>query len=666
MKAQIDRSVQPKPEPAPEIKLEKPVTFKLKNGLEVLVVENHKLPRVTASLTLDNPPIVEGEKAGLADLTGSLIGNGSKNLSKEKFDEKVDYLGARVNFWATGARASSLSKYFPEVFGLMADAALNPVFSKEEFDKKVAQTKDGLKSEEKNAKSIANRVRKVIGYGKNHPYGEFTSKESIEKISLEDVKNHYNTYFKPNHAYLVVVGDVNPKEVKKLVKKYFKKWKQGEIENPEFPTPKNVAKTEIDFINMPDAVQSQVGAVYTTKLQMKDPDYHAVLVANQILGGDFNSYLNMNLREKHGYTYGARSSINPDKYASMFRTSASVRNEVTDSTVMETLKEINRIRTENVTKENLRNVKASYSGKFVRALEQPRTVANYALNIKTNDLPEDFYKNYLKNINAVTVEDVKRVANKYFDADHARIIVVGKAVDVLPNLEKIGLKINYFDKYGNPTKKPKMSKPIPKGVTVKTVVDKFVKAIGGKDKVNAIKSVKQKFVAEIQGQKLEMTKIDMAPNKSASIVSVGGMVMNKTVFDGKKGYVMQRGMKKDLTGKDLEKNKNRKHLLSELDLVDKGELIAIEPIDGKDAYVIKKDDEKIYFDVDRGFKIRIVKTKKDPTGKAVDQVINFADYKEVDGLKVPQMVIIPMGPMVLEFKAVETKINKDVTDADFE
>ncbi len=666
MKAQVDRSVQPKPGPAPEINLEKPVTFKLKNGLEVLIVENHKLPRVTASLTLDNPPIIEGEKAGLSDLTGSLLGNGSKKLSKEKFDEQVDYLGARVNFWSTGARASSLSKYFPEVFGLMADAALNPVFTQEEFDKKIKQTLDGLKAEEKSVKAVSNRVRKAIGYGENHPYGEFTSKESIQKITLDDVKKHYNTYFKPNKAYLVIVGDVNPKEVKKLVKKYFKKWEKGGIKTPEFPQPKNVAKTEIDFIDMPNAVQSEVGVVYNTKLQMKDPDYHAVLVANQILGGDFNSYLNMNLREKHGYTYGARSGINPDKYASMFRTSASVRNEVTDSTVIQTLKEINRIRTENVTEENLKNVKAGYSGKFVRALEKPRTIANYALNIKTNDLPEDFYKNYLKNINAVSVSDVKRVANKYFDADHARVVVVGKAVDVLPNLEKLGYKINYYDKYGNPTSKPKMSKPIPKGVTVKTVVDKFIKAIGGKDKINSVKSIKQKFNAEIQGQKIDLTNIAMAPNKRASIVGAGGMVMQKSVFNGKDGYTMARGMKKPLDAEKLEKAKNETQPISELGLLKTGELIAIEPIDGKDYYVIKNNDEKVYFDVESGLKSRILKTQKAPNGKEVTQVIRFLDYKDVDGVKLPHKILVPMGPMTLEFKAVETKINQDVSDADFE
>ena len=154
MQAQIDRSVQPKPGPAPVINIKKPVTFKLKNGLEVLVVENHKLPRVTMSLTLDNPPVVEGDKAGLSDMMGSLLGSGSKNISKEKYDEEIDFLGAKVFFWKTGVRANSLSRYFPKVVSLVADAVLNPKFTEEEFNKNVKQTLDEVKAGEKSVSNI--------------------------------------------------------------------------------------------------------------------------------------------------------------------------------------------------------------------------------------------------------------------------------------------------------------------------------------------------------------------------------------------------------------------------------------------------------------------------------------------------------------------------------
>ena len=162
--AQIDRSVQPKPGPAPKINLGKPQTFELKNGLKVLVVENHKLPRVSASLTIDNTPIFEGEKAGVSSLTGSLLGSGTKNIGKDAFNEEVDYLGANISFGSQSARLSSLSKYFPRVLELMADAAQNPIFTQEEFDKEANLLKDGIKSGENSVLNIANRVQNLLSY----------------------------------------------------------------------------------------------------------------------------------------------------------------------------------------------------------------------------------------------------------------------------------------------------------------------------------------------------------------------------------------------------------------------------------------------------------------------------------------------------------------------
>ena len=321
--AQIDRSKQPKPGPTPTINLGKPQTFELKNGLKVLVVENHKLPRVSATLSLENGPIYEGEKAGVSSLTGSLLGSGTTSISKDKFNEEIDYLGARVFFSSQSANINSLSKYFPRVLELMADAAINPVFTQEEFDKQVAQLLDGIKSGEKSVSNIANRVQNLLTYGKDHPYGEYASKETVEKVTLGDVQNFYKNYFAPNNAYLVIVGDVDFKSVKKLVKNNFKDWKPGLLPSYSIPEVKNVDATEIDFIDMPNAVQSEVAVINTLNLKMSDPDYFAALLANKILGGGGEGRLFLNLREAHGFTYGAYSSIGNNNYtASKFEASA--------------------------------------------------------------------------------------------------------------------------------------------------------------------------------------------------------------------------------------------------------------------------------------------------------------------------------------------------------
>ena len=195
---------------------------------------------------------------------------------------------------------------------------------------------------------------------------------------------------------------------------------------------------------MPNATQSSITVTNNVDLKQSDEDYFAALMANAILGGGTDSYLFKNIREDKGYTYSVGSSLGNSRYGvSRFNASAKVRNAVTDSAVVEFLKEIKRIRTEPVEIQTLDNAKAQYVGSFVRRLERPQTIASYALNIRRNNLPEDFYSNYLENINKVSVEDVQRVANKYFKLDNARVVVVGKGADVLENLEKVGLPIKY-------------------------------------------------------------------------------------------------------------------------------------------------------------------------------------------------------------------------------
>lgn len=668
LSAQIDRSVQPKPGPSPKINLGKPETFELKNGLKVLVVENHKLPRVSATLTIDNNPIFEGDKAGVSSLTGSLIGSGTTNISKDAFNEEVDYLGARLSFSTRGARLNSLSKYFPRILELMADGSQNPVFTQEDFDKEINLLLDGIKSSEKSVATIANRVQSALAYGKNHPYGEFISKETVEKITLSDVQNFYNTYYKPNNAYLVIVGDVNFKEVKKLVKKHFNKWKKGDLPTYTIPAVNNVAKTEINFIDMPNAVQSDVTVLNTVNLKMSNPDYFAVKLANKILGGGGEGRLFLNLREDKGYTYGAYSNIGSNqKTASTFKSSAQVRNMVTDSAAVEFIKEIKKFRDTKVTVEELNNTKAAYVGNFVRNVEKPQTVAGYALNIRINKLPENFYETYLTKINDVTIEDIQRVAQKYFSADNARIIITGKALDVLPNLEKLPYKINYFDKYANATEKPEMTKPIPKGVTKQTVFDNYFEAIGGTDKVNSITSLSTKAEASLQGMALTMVSKSMAPNKQSVIMTGMGMTLSKMIFDGEKGYSEQQGRKTELSGDILEKTKANIVPFPETGYStdEKISLEKIEPINGSDAYVVKNgDDTTIYYDVATGFKVKQV-TKIEAGGRTMFQTLDFLNYKEVNGVKFPHLLKMTAGPQILEFITKEIVINEGVSDSDF-
>lgn len=668
MQAQ-DRT-QPKPGPAPKINIKKPETFSLPNGLKVLVVENHKLPRVSYSLTIDNTPYAEGNKKGVDDLTSSLIGNGSTKTAKDTFNEEIDFLGANINFYSSGASASGLSKHAKRIMELMAEGALMPNFTQDEFDKEKDKLIEGLKTQEKSVTAVASRVERVLAYGRNHPSGEYLSEETINNVSLEDVKENYRTYFVPEHAYLVIVGDVKTKDVKKLVENLFGSWTKATAPRLSYSNPSNVQYSQINFVDMPNAVQSEITILNTVNLKMTDADFFPVILANQVYGGDFNSYLNMNLREAHGWTYGARSSIGFDKNIySLFKANTQVRNAVTDSAVVEALKELKKIRTEKVTDEILNNVKAGYIGKFVMQVEKPATVARYALNIETEGLPTDFYENYIKNINAVTPDDIMRVANKYFLADNARIIVVGKGSEVIAGLESTKIPIFYFDKFGNPTEKPAMKKPVPAGVTAKTVIDAYVAAIGGDKAVKSVKSIAYTGSTTIPQAPMPLSYSSKMDSKGRMMIelSMAGMgSIMKQVVNGNTGYMMQQGQKKVLEGEELAKMKENAVLFNETLLATKtGVTISgIEPMNGSDAYAVVDGDTTYYFDVKSGLKTAESSTEEQG-GQKMTRVTNFNDYRAVKGVKVPFNTIMNVG-FELDIKMSDVKINEDVSDVDFQ
>ncbi|MDQ6528058.1 pitrilysin family protein [Flavobacterium sp. LHD-85] len=658
---------QPKPGNAPVVNIKKPQTFVLSNGMKVLVVENHKLPRVSYTLTLDNAPFTEGNKKGVDELTSSLIGNGTKKTTKEAFNEEIDFYGANINFTSQGAYASTLSKYSGRVLELLAEGALQPNFTQTEFDKEKAKLLEGLKADEKSVPAISNRVVDVLAFGKNHPNGEYLSEETVKNVTLADVQNNYNTYFVPENAYLVVIGDVKFKDVKTAVEKLFSGWKKQTAPKNTYPNPTNVSNLQIDFVDVPNAVQSEISLVNTLNLRMSDPDFFPAVIANQILGGDFNSYLNMNLREQHAWTYGANSSIGSGKYVTKFKASSAVRNTVTDSAVVQFVKEIKRIRTERVDPEVLRNVKAGYIGRFVMQVEKPQAVARYALNIETEKLPADFYEKYIQTINNVTADDIYRVANKYFLLDNMRIVIVGKGSDVLPGLEKLQIPISYFDKYGNPVEKPSTKKEAPKDISAKTVFENYIKAIGGEQAVTAVKTLYMNGSTTIPQAPTPLTFTSKLDSKGKMMVSLsmGTMNLMKQVVNEKGAYVEQQGQRKNLEGEDLAEMKANAAPFEELQLVKRTDLKVegIEPINGNDAYVIKDGKTKYYYDVKSGLKTAESKVREQ-AGKSVEQITNFNDYKEVKGVKVPFNLVQNVG-FELDIKMSDIKINEGVSEKDF-
>ncbi len=663
MNAQIDRS-QPKPGPAPQITIKEPVQFVLKNGLKVLVVEDHKLPKVTFNLTLDNTPDTEGELVGVDDLLGSMLGNGTQKIPKDKFIEEIDFLGAEIDFYSAGASAHCLSKYSARVLELLSQGALEPLLTQEEFDKEKAKHIEGLKAGDKNIKGIADRVQNALLYGKKHPFGEFTTEESINKVKLQDVLAHYKRYFVPENAYLIVVGDVDVDQIKKQANQLFDTWAKKPITVSAYKTPKNVTKSEINIIDVPHAVQSEIAVLNCVELPMSSPDYFAGLLANQILGGGGEGRLFLNLREKHGWTYGAYSGLHASKYVSKFKASTSVRNTVTDSAVVEILNEIKKIRLEKVSEEDLKNAKAKYIGNFVMGIEKPETVARHALNVASQSLPKDFYVDYIKNIERVTPEQIQAVAQKYFMIDNLRITVTGKASDISEGLEKLNLPVTYFDKYANQTVKPE-KKVVSNDISVATVFQKYFDAIGGKTKLEAIHNVKTVSSSTIQGMAVTLKTIVTSKNQMVVDLQMMGNSMMKQVYNDGTGFISQQGKKDVLYGDMLEEMKESAYPFPELNYEDtEWTLKGIESFEGKEVYVLDKKGASMYFDRTTGLKLGEKKTQE-IEGQTVEQLTVLDDYRDVKGVKYPFKKTMNVGiEMVLETKTIE--VNTEVLAKDFE
>ncbi|MBS1550360.1 MAG: insulinase family protein [Bacteroidetes bacterium] len=650
----IDINKMPTPGPTPVINIAKPNTFQLKNGLTVMVVENHKLPRVSASLSMDRPPVYEGTVAGVAEVMSDQFENGTQNISKDEFNKKVDFLGANIGFSSSGASANTLSKYFPQVLSLMADAIVNPKFSADEIKTSKERMIEGLKSEEKNASSIASRVSNALMYGKNTSRGEFTTEESIGKIGINDVQDFYKKYYAPDNAYLVIVGDVKMNEVKPLVEKVFDGWKKSNTVFTKLEPAANVAKTEIDVVDVPTAVQSVISISNLNDLKVGSKDYFPAIIANYILGGGGEARLFMNLREKNAFTYGAYSSMSPGKYSSDFSAESSVRNEVTDKAVVEFMKELNGIST--IKPEELANAKAKLKGDFIRSMESPGSIARFALNQKVQNLPANFYTDYLKSIDAVTAEDVTRAVKANILPNQSRIFIAGKASQITEGLEKLGYPVKFFDNQANPVAKPQVQK-VDASVTVASVMDKYIAAIGGKDALAKINSTTMLASTTMQGMTLDMKEIKAKGGKMSQSVSVMGNTVQKMVFDGKDGRMEVQGQKMPIPADKKAEMLKETEVFPELSMAKSADVKVggIEKFNNEDCYVIKDGDTTYYYSVKSGLKV----------GEADKDVPTiFSDYQLVSGVKMPFTISQSMQGMDIVFKVKSYEINK-ATEADF-
>ena len=659
----IDRSTAPSPGPARVPTIASYESFELKNGLKVFVVEDHKLPRISMSLILDRDPIVEGEKAGYVAIAGDLLGSGTTTRTKAQLDEEVDFMGARFSTSASSMNIGGLSKYTDDLVEIMSDVLLNPSFETEEFEKLKSQMTSGLKANADDPDAIAGNLRGATLYGLEHPYGEVMTESTVEAVTLEDCKNYFSSYFRPNIAYMVVIGDITVKDAKKKLSKALKGWKASDVPAHDYEKTSVPSAGRIVMVDKPSAVQSVVWLGNVIDLPQGHPDIEPLRIANQILGGGMSGRLFTNLREDKAFTYGAYSSFGIDELNSTFGASAKVRNEVTDSAIVEFLMEIGRMRTESVTEEDLIAAKASLSGAFGRSLESTSSAANFALNIARYGLPSDYYNNYLARLEAVTAEDVMRVSNQYMKTDNLTISVVGKAQDVAAGLAAFG-EVEYYDAEGMPTDAPTFLF-MPEGITLETVFAKFYEAMGGVEVLSSLKAMDMKAHLEIPGMpgQLKMRTAKITPNKFMMEQSMQGMtVMKMTYVDG---VGKQSGMQgeKELEGEELEDlKKQASFVVDELAWMQDLESFTFDGqtlMDGKAVYQVSEGEKTRYFEVETGLFYKSTETTETPEGDmAVSMTVE--EWGEYNGIKMPKVSKQSAGQQTFTIIVDSVEFGEDV------
>lgn len=431
-----DRSKAPELGLPPTLKLPAIQNLKLSNGLPVVLMEKNELPLVQIDLLVKTGSAFDPTgKSGLASLATAMLDEGAGARDALQLADAIDFLGADISAGA-GMHTTNVALNTPlakldSALVLMADVALRPAFAAEELERLRKERLTTLMQWHDRPPSIASVMFNQTIFGTKHPYGLPTlgDEKTLRSFRAEDLKNFHATYFRPNNATLIVVGAVTAKTILPKLEAAFGKWETGKIPTVSWPAAAQVQKRQLWLIDKPGAAQSEIriGRLGAPRLT---EDYYALVVMNTILGGSFTSRLNQNLREKHGYSYGAGSSFGFRPLPGAFLASAGVQTSKTDSSLIEFMKELNAIM-QPVSDSELNRAKNYVALSFPQDFQSLAQVAGQLEELVIYDLPADYFNNYIQRILAVTKDDVLRVAKKYLDPEKVAIIVVGdrKAVE---------------------------------------------------------------------------------------------------------------------------------------------------------------------------------------------------------------------------------------------
>jgi predicted Zn-dependent peptidase len=667
----IDRSKKPDAAPLPQASFPNYIDTALSNGLRVFIIENHRQPTVTFRLVVKSGTVFDGEKPGLMSIMTELLGKGSPRRKAIDFAKEADFIGADYDASATPdatyAYISGLVKYSEKMLDLFSDAVLNPTFPNDEFELARKKALSSVTAAKKQPASLAGQLQRKVLYG-DHPYGKVETEQSLGALTLDDVKNIYNAHFFSNNATIAVVGDVTVAQVMPLLEKFFGKWKTGTppaLKAAPMPTIKG---TTIHLYDLPTAVQSNI-IVTQPSVMRNNPDIPELGVVGSVLGGGFSGRLFANLREKHGWTYGAYATGSFQKLAGSYSASAEVRNAVTDSAIVEILAEMARIKRDTIPTQELDLQRQYIAGNYLMSLEDKGRVASRVQEMELYNLPKDYYKTYASRVGSVTPARAMDLARKYINTSDLVIIVVGNAKEVKEKLEKIA-PVKVYDTDMNP-----VAAPMALDLSSEELLKKHMAAMGGDAALMKIKDRTTEGSASIAAgpQTINGTfkSIEKAPNKRYVQIATP-MFSQESYIDGAKAVQSGLGGVRELSGDDLRDalagaEFNELYRLAEL----KSTFTVKEKkmMRGKAVYVAelarasgKK--ETLVFDAESFLLLSRTGKQKTPQGE-IEATTEFSDYRNIDGVMVAFKLTQSLGMATIELTATSVKQNTNVGDDAF-
>src|SRR5687767_1969536 len=446
------RSQAPPPLPSHPISIPTPREITLPNGLTVVVVEDNRLPLVSYRLAFRvggafDPP----ELPGLTDLLAGLLPEGTQSRTSREIAEETARMGASLSAGAnsdyTIVAASALSQFNDRILDLMADVVLHPSFPENEVELAKQNTKESLRQQRAQPSFLASEMVSRVIFG-DHPYSIVApTPESIDRSSRDEFVRFHRSKFVPNSAVFIIVGDVRYDDILRRLESLFSTWERGEELVTNFPAPPMRTKRTAFVIDRHGSAQSNI-IIANSGITRTNPDYFPLLLMHTVLGANASSRLFMNLREEKGYTYGAYSNLDARRRAGTFRATAEVRSPVTGDSLKEFFYELERIRSTPVSEKEIADAKSYLTGVFPIRLETQEGLTDQLVQIKMLNLPNDYLQNYRDRVQAVTIEEIQRAAQKYVKPDEAALIVVGDGTSVLEQIRPYCEDIEIYNTAG--------------------------------------------------------------------------------------------------------------------------------------------------------------------------------------------------------------------------